>query len=138
MRRYEVVFIVAPQLQDDEAEAIALAMRKTVERKGATVEKVDKWGKHRLAYRVQKHREGHYFLFEITGAAEAVNELERKFKQTDEVIRFMTVRTDLEQKALAKRIAMRQRLEAKKAAKAPKGVGGSEASAAQSGLGVAE
>ncbi|MBI2839799.1 MAG: 30S ribosomal protein S6 [Acidobacteria bacterium] len=117
MRKYEVIFIVAPHLQEEEADALAQSLQKTLEKKGAALEKMEKWGKRRLAYAVAKQREGYYFLFVVDGAADAINELERKFKQTDDVIRFMTVRTDLELKAVAKRIAMRQREEAKKAAK---------------------
>ncbi|MEW6367995.1 MAG: 30S ribosomal protein S6 [Acidobacteriota bacterium] len=117
MRQYEVVFILAPHLSEEEADAMALAMQRTAEKKGATFTKVDKWGKRRLAYNIEKQREGYYFLFAIDTNPDAINELERKFKQTDEVIRFMTVRTDLEQKALAKRLSLRQRDEAKKAEK---------------------
>ncbi len=117
MRQYEVTFILASQLTEEDAEAIALSMQKTVEKKGASLAKVEKWGKRRLAFSVKKNREGYYYLFVINGAGDAINELERKFKQTDEVIRFLTVRTDIEHKAVEKRIKQRQAEEARRAAK---------------------
>lgn len=119
MRTYEVLFIVVPQLSEEEAEAVAVAMQKTVEKKGSTVDKMEKWGKRRLAYSLKKQREGYYFIFNITGDHAAINELERKLKQTDQVLRFMTVRTDLEQKAYAKRLAVRREAEQKKAGRRP-------------------
>jgi small subunit ribosomal protein S6 len=117
MRLYEVLFILSPQMAEEDAEAAALSLQKTVEKKGATVVNVEKWGKRRLAYAVKKQREGYYYLFIVNGDAAAINELERKFKQTDEVMRFLTVRTDLEQKAVAKRIKQRQAEEQKRASR---------------------
>ena len=71
---------------------------------GGAVDKVDKWGKRRLAYRVKKYREGYYVLlqFSTEKAAEIVKELERRLRVSDTVVKFLTVRIDEELKRLEK------------------------------------
>jgi len=99
MRRYEVVFVLAPTLTEDEVEQAIEGFTKTARDKGAEIVSVDKWGKRRLAFRVGKHSDGFYVvvtLHEPSGTA--VAELERRFKVTDSVIRFLSVRTDLDLK----------------------------------------
>ncbi|HXK58806.1 MAG TPA: 30S ribosomal protein S6 [Acidobacteriota bacterium] len=103
MRRYEVVFVLAPTLTDDEVEQAIESFTKTARDKGAEVISVDKWGKRRLAFRVGKHTDGYYVVLtleEPSGAA--VAELERRFKVSDSVIRFLSVRTDLDLKRAEK------------------------------------
>jgi len=117
MSQYEVIFILSPQLSEEDADAATLSLQKVVEKKGGVLAKVEKWGRRALAYSIKKHKEGYYVLFVIEGSGEAITELERKFKQTDEVLRYLTVRTDLEQKALAKRLKRREAEEARKAAR---------------------
>lgn len=109
MRRYEVVFVLAPTLTEDEVEQSIDGFTKAARDKGAEVVNVDKWGKRRLAFRVGKHTEAFYVvltLAEPSGAA--VAELERRFKVTDAVIRFLTVRTDLDLKRAEKFKAQRE------------------------------
>jgi small subunit ribosomal protein S6 len=84
-----------------------------------TIDKVDKWGKRRLAYRVDKHREGSYVFFQFTCAPETVKELERRLRVTDSVIKFLTVRIDETLKRLEKRKKARDKRAAKRAANAP-------------------
>lgn len=103
MRRYEVVFVLAPTLSEDEVEQQIESFTKTARDKGAEIVSVDKWGKRRLAFRVGKHTDGFYVvvtLHEPSGTA--VTELERRFKVTDAVIRFLSVRTDLDLKRAEK------------------------------------
>jgi len=99
MRRYEVVFVLVPTLTDDEISQTIEVFKGAAEEKGAKIVKVDEWGKRRLAYPIRKHTEGVYtFLVVEEAAAEAVSELERRFKVMDSVIRFMSIRVDLDQK----------------------------------------
>ena len=70
---------------------------------GATVDKVEKWGKRRLAYRVDKYREGSYVLFQFTAGPEIVKEFERRLRVSDIVLKFLTVRIDETLKRLEKR-----------------------------------
>jgi len=96
MRRYEVVFVLAPTLTEDEVEQAIESFTKTARDKGAEVASVDKWGKRRLAFRVGKHSDGFYVVMTLNEeSGTAVTELERRFKVTDSVIRFLSVRTDL-------------------------------------------
>ncbi len=103
MRRYEVTFILAPTLTDDEVEQSVETFRKVAEEKGAQIVKVDEWGKRRLAYPINKHSEGIYTILTLEEPeAVAVDELERRFKVTDSVIRFLSVRIDLDLKRMEK------------------------------------
>jgi small subunit ribosomal protein S6 len=86
---------------------------------GATVDKVEKWGKRRLAYKVDKYREGTYVLLEFTAEADTVKELERRLRVSDMVIKFLTVRIDKTRKRLDKRKKQRDKRAAKRAASAP-------------------
>jgi small subunit ribosomal protein S6 len=99
MRRYEVVFVLAPTLTEEEVDQQSESFLKSAKDKGADVKEVDKWGKRRLAYAINKHNDGYYTvvtLEEPQGAA--VAELERRFKVTETVIRFLSVRVDLDEK----------------------------------------
>jgi small subunit ribosomal protein S6 len=103
MRRYEVVFVLAPTLADDEFDQQIDTYVEAARESGAEIVDVDKWGKRRLAFPVQKHNEGFYTVLtldEPSGAA--VAELERRFKVNDAVIRFLSVRIDLELKRAEK------------------------------------
>ena len=103
MRQYEIAFILAPTLSDDEVEQSIATYREVAEEKGAQVVQVDEWGKRSLAYPINKHKEGIYTIFTLEEPeAEAVGELERRFKVTESVIRFLSVRIDLDLKRMEK------------------------------------
>jgi small subunit ribosomal protein S6 len=74
---------------------------------GGSVQKVDKMGKRRLAYTVRRFHEGIYVLMVVEGGGEVIHELERRLRVTEQVIKFLTVRTDEEQKRLDKVKALR-------------------------------
>jgi small subunit ribosomal protein S6 len=103
MRIYEELFIAKPDAPDEEVDAFIEQMKTIVSNAGGTVDKVDKWGKRKLAYRVDKYREGAYVLFQFTSEAEAVKEFERRLRVSDLVIKFLTVRIDETLKRLEKR-----------------------------------
>ena len=104
MRIYEILFIIRPDVPEEEIEGIIEPLKTVVTAAGGVVDKVDKWGKRRLAYRVRKYREGYYVLLQFsTGkASEMVKELERRLRVTDTVVKFLTVRIDEELKRLDK------------------------------------
>jgi small subunit ribosomal protein S6 len=114
MRKYEVMFIIRSGATEDETNKLIAQMESAVAGAGGKVEKIDKMGQRRLAYRVKKNREGFYVLFTIEGGGETVKELERRFKVTDAVIKFMTVRIDEEQKRAEKRKELRAKQEGKR------------------------
>ena len=95
MRRYEVVFVLAPQLTEDEVKTQVETYSNVAVEKGAKVLHIDEWGKRRLAFPVKKNKEGIYVILTLEeGSADAVTELERRFRVSDAIIRFLTVRVD--------------------------------------------
>jgi small subunit ribosomal protein S6 len=119
MRIYEELFIVKPDAPDEEVDQFVEQLRTQLTAAGATVDKIEKWGKRRLAYRVGKYREGAYILFEFTAAADTVKELERRLRVADMVIKFLTVRVDQTRKRLDKRKKQRDKRASKRATNAP-------------------
>jgi len=119
MRVYEELFIIKPDAPDEEVDQFIETLRTQLTNIGATVDKVDKWGKRRLAYRVDKYREGTYVLLQITAGPETVKEFERRLRVSDLVLKFITVRIDETLKRLDKRKKERDKRAAKRAANAP-------------------
>jgi small subunit ribosomal protein S6 len=117
MRRYEVVFVLAPTLTEEEFDLQVESYSKVAQETGADVVEIDKWGKRRLAFPVQKHHDGYYTVMTLDEpGGKAVAELERRFKVADSVIRFLTVRIDLEQKRAEKFERKRDERQQRKAA----------------------
>ena len=119
MRIYEELFIARPDAPDEEVDQFIEQMKSVVTNVGGTVDKVDKWGKRRLAYRVDKYREGAYILFHFTSGPETVKEFERRLRVSDLVIKFITVRIDQTLKRLDKRKKQREKRAHRKATAAP-------------------
>jgi len=109
MRIYENLFIVKPDATEEEIDHLVEQMSKSVTTAGGTIDKVDKWGKRRLAYKVDKHREGNYVLMQFTADSSAVKEFERRLRVQDVVIKFLTVRIDETLKRLEKRKKEREK-----------------------------
>ena len=123
MRIYEELFIIKPDAPDEEVDQFVEQLRTQLIAAGATVDKVDKWGKRRLAYRVDKYREGTYVLFQFTAEPEHVHEFERRLRVADLVLKFITVRIDQTLKRLDKRKKARDKRAAKRAVSAPSSPG---------------
>jgi small subunit ribosomal protein S6 len=119
VRIYEELFIIKPDTPEEEADQFVEQLRTQLTAAGATVDKIDKWGKRRLAYRVDKYREGSYVLFQFTAGPETVKELERRLRVADMVLKFLTVRIDETLKRLDKRKKERDKRAAKRATAAP-------------------
>jgi small subunit ribosomal protein S6 len=109
MRIYENLFIVKPDATEEEIDHLVDQMSKSVTGAGGTIDKVDKWGKRRLAYRIEKHREGSYVLMQFTAEPATVREFERRLRVQDAVIKFLTVRIDETLKRLDKRKKEREK-----------------------------
>jgi small subunit ribosomal protein S6 len=119
MRIYEELFIVKPDVPEEEADQFVEQLRTQLTAAGATVDKVEKWGKRKLAYRVDKYREGAYVLLQFTSAPDGVKELERRLRVSDMVLKFLTVRIDETLKRLEKRKKSRDKRAARRAAAGP-------------------
>lgn len=112
MRTYEVLFILSPQVTEEEATTLINDFKGIAAANGATLKSEDAWGRRRLAYPIQKFTEGIYHLF-VLESESSLSELDRRMKNVDRVLRHVIVRTDLEQKRadkLAKRNPKKERV----------------------------
>ncbi len=91
MRKYETMFIIKPDLDEEATKAVVEKFSNLLKEKGAEIESIEEWGMRRLAYEVNKLREGYYVLFNYTAEPDAVAELERVFRITGDVIRYLIV-----------------------------------------------
>jgi small subunit ribosomal protein S6 len=106
-RTYELMFIVRPDMVDEELDKIISTLENQVTTSGGTVKNVERMGKRRLAYKVRKFQDGMYILLTVEGTGALIHELERRLRVTEPVIKFLTVRIDEEQKRLDKIKAIR-------------------------------
>jgi len=106
-RLYEVMFIIRPDVDDDEADKLIASFSSTVTSGGGVVKSVEKMGRRKLAYLVRKFADGNYVLLTMEANGAVVMELERRLRVTEPVIKFITVRVDEEEKRLAKVKALR-------------------------------
>jgi small subunit ribosomal protein S6 len=112
MRTYEVLFILSPQVTEEESTTLINDFKGIAATNGATLKSEDAWGRRRLAYPIHKFNEGIYHLF-VLESDSSLSELDRRMKNVDRVLRHVIVRTDLEQKRadkLAKRNPKKERL----------------------------
>lgn len=114
MRKYEIIFIVRPDSSEEDVDKLIAQMEGVVSGAGGKTENVEKMGRRRLAYRVQRFEEGHYVLFTVEGNGDTVKEFERRLRVTDTVIKFLAVRIDEEQKRIEKLKTLRAKQDAKK------------------------
>ena len=117
MRLYETIFIASPTLTDEQSEELVKHFEGVIAEQGGELLKTDKWGRKKLAYEVQKFSEGYFTLFQMNAGPKLVAELERRFRNNDAVIKFLSVRLDAQQKA-ADRAKARYDREAKRKAQA--------------------
>jgi len=109
-RTYELLYIVAPTVGEAEVETLTTQIKGYVEEAGGEIEKVEPWGKKRLAYLIGNQRDGNYVLITYKAVSTTVHQVERRMKVTDDVLKFMTVRID---EALRKAESRRARRAAK-------------------------
>src|SRR5438552_19126093 len=112
MRTYEVLFILSPQVPEEESASLITDFKKVAEGTGAKLTNEEAWGRRRLAYPIQKFTEGNYHLF-VFDSDGSLSELDRRMKNSDRILRHMIVRTDLDHKRadkLAKRNPKKERI----------------------------
>ena len=103
MRQYETVFLIASTLSEEEREAIIGDMADVVSTlKGKMIAK-EEWGKRKLAYPIKKFEEAYYVLFHYQGKPDIPTELERRFKQSEAIIRYLTVKKETRENIRLKR-----------------------------------
>jgi small subunit ribosomal protein S6 len=100
-RSYELMFIVRPDMADEDLNKLISTLESTVTTAGGTA-KAEVWGKRRLAYKVSKFNDGIFVVLLIEGSGAIIHEVERRLRVTEQVIKFLSVRTDEELKRLDK------------------------------------
>ncbi|MEJ5300577.1 MAG: 30S ribosomal protein S6 [Thermodesulforhabdaceae bacterium] len=93
-RKYEVFFIVDPDLPDSDLKSLETRLKEIVTREGGTTLSYNSWGKKKLTYSVKKRTRGHYFLMEFAGGPDIPQELERNLKIDERVLKFITVKLE--------------------------------------------
>ena len=101
-RTYEIMFIVRPDLADEDVDKLVATMETNITSAGGVITGTQRMGKRRMAYSVRKFNDGNYILFNVEGAGGVVKEAERRLRVAEQVIKFITVRTDEEGKRLEK------------------------------------
>jgi small subunit ribosomal protein S6 len=101
-RTYELMFIVRPDMQEEDQDKLISTLESVVTTSGGAVKSVERMGKRRLAYVVRRFHDGLYMLLTVEGSGGLIHELERRLRGTEPVIKFLTVRIDEEQKRLDK------------------------------------
>ena len=101
-RAYEVMFIVRPDLSEEDTDKLIVTLQGHAATAGATVLNTEKMGRRRLAYDVKKFSDGQYVLLTLNADGKSVHELERRMRVAEPVIKFLTVRTDEAQQRLDK------------------------------------
>ena len=135
-RVYEVMYIVTPEAADDDITRLNETLQGVITKEGGNIVRVDDIGRRRMAYEINRKREGYYVLFEIEGSGREIAELERRMRVSDLVMRYLTVRVDEDRKAADK---IRAKREKRRSARAAFRGGGSSSqdAGAQSGAAAA-
>ena len=94
MNKYELAVVVSAKIEDDERAQVIEKVKALVERFGGQISDVDEWGKKRLAYEIQKMREGYYYFIHFEAEATAPAEIESRLRIMDNVLRFLCVRQE--------------------------------------------
>jgi len=119
MRVYEELFILKPDTVEEEVDGFVEQIQHVITNGKGTIDKTDKWGVRKLAYRVQKYSEGLYVLIQFSSTPDLVKEVERRMRVSDAVIKFITVRIDEKQKKIDKRKKARDKRAARRPAPMP-------------------
>jgi len=106
-RKYEVMYIVRPDVEEADLDKLIEGFEKNVTDGGGEVKSTEKMGRRRLAYTVRKFNDGFYVLMTVVAAGSLMAEIERRLRVSEQVIKFITVRIDEEEKRLAKIKAIR-------------------------------
>lgn len=93
MRRYETIYIIRPNVGEDDITAVIDRTNGVIEQFGGKIVQLDRWGLKKLAYLIEKQSQGYYVYTEYAGTPEAVDEIERLFRIDEKVLKYMTIKT---------------------------------------------
>lgn len=89
MRSYELAYVVDPEVEDQSLNEIEEKVKGWIEASGGAISNVDRWGKRRLAYPIQKKNEGYYFIIQLEMPTSASGEIEREMRLNEHILRYM-------------------------------------------------
>jgi len=92
MRHYETLYLVDPNLADEDLKDVVDKFNKVIEKNSGIVTKVDEWGKRQLAYKVKKFEKGYYVLLQYCGGPQIFTELQRLLKLDDRILKYQTIK----------------------------------------------
>lgn len=101
MRRYELMMIVTDTIEEDAAKAAVDKAKDVLAQQGGNLLDEAWWGRRKLAYEINKRDHGYYAVLDFEASTDAVNEVERQLKISDDVVRFKTVRPEIRVRARA-------------------------------------
>ncbi len=107
MNLYELVYVISPDATEEQVAELHTLVEQTVQGAGGTIDKTENWGRRRLAYEIDRHREATYVLELISGVGDLMAELERRLRVSDMVLRHLVVRVD-EENARVERVRARR------------------------------
>ena len=130
-RQYEVVYVVSPEITEEGVTELHERIAEIVGQLGGTIDKTDNWGRRRLAYEIDRHREGTYVIELVTGPGTLVTELDRRLRVMEQLLRHLIVRVDEDLRKAARARERRQsREQRRQARRALAGLGAPPAAAA--------
>lgn len=94
MNKYELAIVLNAKIEDDARTAAIEKVKEYISRFGGTVSEVDEWGKRRLAYEIQKMKEGYYYFVKFESDSNCPNEVEKHVRIMESVIRYLCIRQD--------------------------------------------
>ncbi|AAM25885.1 MULTISPECIES: 30S ribosomal protein S6 [Caldanaerobacter] len=94
MRSYETMYVLSPDLNEEERKGLIERFKNLIVERGGEITNFDEWGKRKLAYPIQKKSEGYYVLMNFNSSPDVSRELERVYRITDGVLRYLIIRTD--------------------------------------------
>ena len=94
MNKYELAVVVSAKIEDEERAAVVDKCKALIERFGSTITNVDDWGKKRLAYEIQKMKEGFYYFIQFEAESSAPAEIESRIRIMDNVLRYLVVKNE--------------------------------------------
>ena len=123
-RQYEVVYVVSPEITEEGVTELHERIAEIVGQLGGSIDKTDNWGRRRLAYEINRHREGTYVIELVTGPGTLVTELDRRLRVMEQLLRHLVVRVDEDlRKARRARERRQSREQRRQAKRAPAGLG---------------
>ena len=108
-RVYEVMYIITPDAADDDITKLNDTLQAIITDQGGSIVRMDDMGRRKMAYEINRKKEGYYVLFEIEGSGREIAELERRMRVNDLIMRYLTVRVDEERKTADKVRAKREK-----------------------------